>query len=199
MIKLLFLLSLLTLIACHKRTTMHPAPTPHARTVHLAWDASTTPSVSYNAYRSASTCAGATSFTKLNAAPITALTYDDLGVNAGTYCYHVKSYLQGAQPAESVASNQVEVAVSETQPSPPSNLTVTPAAVTLNLNQRQQFSAAIDGAATPAAWSINPAEGTIDAGGLYRAPSSIKGNNVKVQVTAHNEHGDGTAEITLRK
>ena len=176
-----------------------PVVTPHARTVHLAWDASTTPNVSYNAYRAASTCAGATSFTKLNASPITTLTYDDLGVNAGTYCYHVKSYLAGASPAESVASNQVEVAVSETQPNPPSNLTVTPATVTVNVGGRQQFVAMIDGASSPATWSINPPEGTIDAAGLYRAPSSIKGNNVKVQIYATNEHGTATAEVTLRK
>ena len=86
--------------------------------VSLAWTASTdaaaNPSLTYNVYRSPG-CSGA--FTKLNASPVTALTYTDTGLLAGTYCYQATSVLAGT---ESAPSNQaVAIVPAATSPATP--------------------------------------------------------------------------------
>lgn len=86
-----------------------------AHSVNLSWAASSDPSSSYNVYRG--TAAGAET-TLLNAAPITATTYDDTTPTAGTWFYAVKSVLNGV---ESVDSNEVTVSL---RPAPPTSLVV---------------------------------------------------------------------------
>jgi hypothetical protein len=172
-----------------------PNPTGSGRNVTLNWDASTTPDVTYNAYRFAGACATAGAATKPNASPITALTYTDLDVPVGTWCYWATSYLVASQSQESAPSNKAEVEII-TQPQPPQNLTITPATVTMQTGGTQQFAASLP----DATWSISPADmGTIDATGLYRAPASIKGNNVQVEIVAHSGVETATAAVTLRK
>lgn len=88
------------------------------RQVVLNWTASTTPGVSYNVYRGTGSCVPTLAFTKLNANPVTAVTYTDNNVAIGTYCYHVTAELAGL---ESVPSNSVGAPV---PPLAPSGLTV---------------------------------------------------------------------------
>ncbi len=53
-------------------------------------------------------------------------------------------------------------------------VSVAPQQATLTANQQQTFAATVTGASnTAVSWSINPAVGTIDAAGLYTAPSTI--------------------------
>ena len=193
------LLSVILLTGCHLRIMTPPVPGVHVggHSVHLTWVASTTPGVSYNVYRKAEACSGTAAFVKINPSPVTAVAYDDLNIADGVYCYHVTSYLASTIPPESAPSNLAEATVQP--PSPPTNLTVSPAAVTTNVGGRQQFLAMRGDTAVPAAWIIDPQEGTIDATGLYLAPASIKGNNIHVQVTARESASSATADITLRK
>jgi hypothetical protein len=193
--KYLIALMIAVLCACAKRTPV-PTPTPTAaRTVVLNWTASTTPGVSYNVYRATVVCASATTGTKLNSSPITALTYTDSNVTAGKYCYWATSFLQSAATQESVPSNKADVEIIE-QPAPPTNLQITPPAVTMLIGTSQQFAANLP----DAVWSINPSDiGAISATGLYTAPSSIKGNNVQVDVVAHSGVQTAVAVVTIRK
>lgn len=184
-------------ITRHRRK---PAPSPRAaRSVVLNWTASTTAGVDYFAYRATGTCAAAANFAKINTTTITGVTYTDANVADGTYCYYVTAHHPTAIPNESVASNKAEVVV-QSQPAPPTNLTVSPAAVTLMLNDKQQFTASRGTQPVAAAWSIDPADtGTISATGLYTAPAAIKGNNVGVQVLARESGDLASATVTLRK
>lgn len=186
---------MITLAGCHKTRNPSPPPTPRSgKTVAVTWTASVTPGVSYNVYRANHGCSDSSGFNKLNSVLITTTNYDDLNVAAGTYCYYATSYLQSADPSESEPSNKAEVII-QTQPVPPTNLTVTPSAVTLNLNEQQQFVASREGVT----WSLSPILGTISTTGLYVAPSSIQGNNIQVEVSAHDSEGIGRAIVTLRK
>lgn len=200
-LKTSLLLLMAALTGCLKHIPTNPTPTPHARTVTLNWNASTTPGVTYNAYRIAEPCPGSGTFTKINTAPISALTYDDLNVPTGTYCYYVTAYLASATPPESTGSNKAEAIVTDTQPNPPSGLSVNPVKVTLNLGTQQQFTAMRGAEPATVTWSINPPdEGSMNSvTGLYTTPSKIQGNNVRVQVLAQDAGGWGTADITLRK
>jgi hypothetical protein len=187
---------LLLLSACQKHIHVPtPTPTNSGRSVVLTWTASTTPGVSYNAYRATSTCAQATTGTKLNSTPITALTYTDPDVPVGTLCYWTTAFLTASATQESVPSNKAEVTII-TQPNPPQNLQVTPTAVTMQTGTTQLFRANLDGTT----WSISPPDiGVISSTGLYTAPASIKGNNIQVQVIARSGAQTATADITLRK
>ena len=90
-----------------------------------------------------------------------------------------------AQPA---ASANAAVIV---MPPPPVTVTISPTSVSLQLGQRQQFSAAVSGTANTAVnWLVNGAiggnatVGTITSNGLYTAPSSAPTGSVTV--TARN-------------
>jgi len=187
---LLLLLILLALCGCQKRIAVRST-----RSVDLTWTASATPGVTYNAYRQSGPCATPSTALKLNSSPITALSYTDPSVTAGTWCYWVTSYLTSAETQESAPSNKAEVTVI-IQPQPPQNLQVTPPAVTLQTGGTQQFTANLP----DALWSIDPADlGTISSTGLYTAPASIKGNNILVQVIARTGLQTAAAQITIRK
>ena len=78
-------------------------------------------------------------------------------------------------------------------------LDVSPATVTLNFSQTQQFSAVGGAASSGAAWSISPQLGTISATGLYTAPASVNAIQI-VTVTATSladSNISATATITL--
>ena len=194
------LLSTIALTACQKHYPVNPTPAPHARTVHVSWTASTTPNVSYNVYRQSAPCAASGTFAKINAGPISGTSYDDLNVPAGsTYCYYATAVCSTCSPSESAPSNKDEAQVQDVQPQPPTGLTVSPAAVTLKIGAQQQFAARRGTEPVAATWSVDPAEGSVSSTGLYRAPATIQGNNVRVQVLAQDGAGSGTAEITIRK
>jgi fibronectin type 3 domain-containing protein len=75
--------------------------------VHLRWQASVTPGVKYNVYRSSER---GKHFTKLNAKPVSELSYTDKDVQSGATYYYVTRSLN-KQGTESVDSNEVEVKV----------------------------------------------------------------------------------------
>ena len=191
-VAILFLL--LAGCAKHIHTPPTPTPTNSGRTVTLTWTASTTPGVSYNAYRFAGTCASSTTGTKLNSTPITALTYTDPDVPVGTLCYWTTAFLTASATQESVPSNKAEVTII-TQPNPPTNLQISPTAVTMQTGTTQLFRANLDGTT----WSISPEIGAISNTGLYTAPQSIQGNNVRVDIIARSGDQTATAQVTLRK
>jgi hypothetical protein len=80
--------------------------------VMLTWNASpdapANPTLTYNAYRLTGACSSTATFTKINTAPITALTFTDASVAPGAYCYYVTAALNGI---ESVPSNQAAAAI----------------------------------------------------------------------------------------
>jgi len=188
-------IAIMVLVVCAAGCRHRINPLGSGRTVTVTWDASTTQGVSYNVYRQPAACATSGAAAKLNASPLTVLTYTDSDVPVGTWCYWATSYLVAAETQESAPSNKAEVVIIP-QPSPPQNLQITPAAVTMQTGGTQQFAASLP----DASWSINPADlGTISSTGLYTAPASIKGNNVQVQVIASSGGQTASAGVTLRK
>ena len=87
-----------------------------AQDTKLSWDASTTPAVTYNVYHKPSACSSAGAFTKLNAAPVTVLTFTHVNAPVGVSCYAVRSEAGGL---ESANSNLLTVNL---PPAPPTNL-----------------------------------------------------------------------------
>jgi hypothetical protein len=79
--------------------------TTTSHSVSLSWGASTTPSVTYNLYRSVSSGAGYA----LVASALTALTYTDTTVVSGTTYYYVVTAFDGTN--ESAYSNQATAAI----------------------------------------------------------------------------------------
>jgi hypothetical protein len=86
-----------------------------AQTVHsntIKWAASTGTVSGYNVYRFAGTCAGTplTSFTKLTATPISALTFTDSGmVDGAVNCYYVTAVGTDAAKTESQSSGTLQL------------------------------------------------------------------------------------------
>lgn len=84
-----------------------PACAQAAHQAVLKWgaspDAAANPALGYNVYRLAGACSasGTAGFSKVNAAPITALTFTDSGLGVGPVCYYVTSTLNGAESAPS--------------------------------------------------------------------------------------------------
>lgn len=97
-------------------------PTSFAQhSVTLTWvasaDAAANPSLTYNIFRSVSTCAAATTFAQINTAAITTTTFTDTSVSVGnTYCYEATAVLNGVQSADSNTAQAVIL------PAPPSSL-----------------------------------------------------------------------------
>ena len=88
--------------------------------VSLSWDASATPGVSYNLYRTKTAAGCATAgpgCIKVNTAPISALTFSDTVAASGRWFYVVRAV--DVDGVESVNSNELAVIL---PPSPPSNL-----------------------------------------------------------------------------
>jgi hypothetical protein len=86
--------------------------------IDLAWAASSTTTnlAGYNLYRS-----GGAGYTKLNAAPLTALTYSDTAtVDGTTYTYKVRAVSSGTPVLESVDSTTVTAVADATSPGRPS-------------------------------------------------------------------------------
>lgn len=77
------------------------AQTP-TRTVTLTWEDTRNPTgTTYNVYRASGACSVAPDFAKVNAAPITAKTYDQTGVVPGKYCYVVRAEYDGMESGDS--------------------------------------------------------------------------------------------------
>ncbi len=77
-----------------------------AQTTHSAvlnWtassDAAANPTLGYNVYRLSASCpkTGTSGFTKLNTAPVTALTYTDTPLPIGNVCYCILATLNGIE------------------------------------------------------------------------------------------------------
>jgi hypothetical protein len=75
-----------------------------SHSVSLSWTASTDSGVSYNLYRLAGACptSGTTGFVKINASPISGLTYSDTRIGPGDYCYYATATLNGAESVPSI-------------------------------------------------------------------------------------------------
>lgn len=90
------------------------AVSAQAQTVHsntFAWTASTGTVAGYNVYRFAGSCVGTplSSFTKLSAAPQTALTFTDSGMADGAVnCYYVTAVGTDANKTESQSSGTLQ-------------------------------------------------------------------------------------------
>lgn len=69
-------------------------------------DAAANPTLGYNVYRFQGTCPTGTTptFVKVNAAPITALTYTDSGLALGNVCYYVTAVLNGVESVPSASA-----------------------------------------------------------------------------------------------
>jgi fibronectin type 3 domain-containing protein len=97
------------------------AQTPATKTVTVTWQEAT-PNVTFNVYRWNS---GQNGFIKLNAAPVTTLTYNDATAVLGTaYSYKVSAVNSAGESAQ---STEADITVSQpiTVPAVPTNLKVT--------------------------------------------------------------------------
>jgi hypothetical protein len=83
-------------------------PPPPSHSVTLSWTASTTPSVSYNVYRS--TASGGPYSSKLTGSPIAGLSYVDNAVVAGQTYYYVATAVDGSGN-ESAPSTQAAATI----------------------------------------------------------------------------------------
>jgi uncharacterized protein (TIGR03437 family) len=100
-----------------------------------------------------------------------------------------------ARASDGTVSNSVSI----TLVPPTVVVQVTPATATLSGGQTVRFTATVNASQSGVTWSISPQAGTIDASGLYTAPSSISATQ-KVTVTATSildATASGTATITL--
>ncbi len=68
-------------------------------------------------------------------------------------------------------------------PSRPTSISITPTRITLGPNQRQQFTATVQGGSASLHWSLNPMVGSISPSGLYTPPSAAS-DGQEVVVTA---------------
>jgi hypothetical protein len=93
------------------------AQTTHS--VSLNWGASSTPSVTYNVYRSTASGSG---YSQINVSPVAGLTFTDSQVTNGTTYFYVVRSFDGT--SESVNSNQATAVIPQA-PQPPGTLTVT--------------------------------------------------------------------------
>jgi hypothetical protein len=83
---------------------------------------------------------------------------------------------------------------------PPISVSVSPGSTTLGANQQQSFTATVQNSSNQAVtWSLNPNTGTITAGGLYTAPSSITSNQTVTltATTVATPSAQASATITL--
>ena len=85
------------------------------------------------------------------------------------------------------------------QPSAVSTVTVTPRSQTLGASGTLPFSAFVTGSKLGVTWSISPQVGTINAAGLYTAPSVVASSqDVTVTATLSDNSASGTATVTLQ-
>lgn len=93
------------------------------RKVTLTWQHPAT-DVTYNVYRAPGGCTGTPAFSKINTAPVTAKSYEDMGLDAGVYCYTVRASREGV---ESVNSNLAGATVAPPviTPDAPTGLNIT--------------------------------------------------------------------------
>lgn len=93
-----------------------------AQTVHnvklTITDTTNPPGTTYNIYRGSAACSTNPTLTLLNTAPVTALTYTDTAVPAGTYCYAATAVGPGGESAKSPEAPAVILA-------PPNSVTIT--------------------------------------------------------------------------
>jgi hypothetical protein len=79
-------------------------------------------------------------------------------------------------------------------------VTVSPATVSLNSLQRQQFTAAVTNTTnTAVTWSLNPNVGSISSGGMYTPPSLIvtRRTVTVIATSAADPTKNGTATVAL--
>lgn len=115
--RLVFVASMLLLV-----TGVHAQS---AHSVQLTYgassDAGSNPSLTYNVYRATSACTSTPTFAKINASPVTGLSFSDPNVSVGnTYCYQVTAVLNGLESAPSNSASAVIL------PSSPQTLVATP-------------------------------------------------------------------------
>lgn len=87
-------------------------------TFNASTDAQLNPSLTYNIYRSSGDCSNTLGLTKIGS--VATLSFDDIGVAPGTYCYTARSFLNGA---ESVNAN---LALTVIVPAAPSGVKTQP-------------------------------------------------------------------------
>ncbi len=87
--------------------TPTPTPTPVSHTVHLSWNASSSPVAGYHIYRSQSANSG---FQLITGALVSATDYDDATVESGTTYYYAVTAVTHSG-AESSYSNEATAAV----------------------------------------------------------------------------------------
>lgn len=85
--------------------------------------------------------------------------------------------------ATSVADPTKSASATVTLQAPPTVVTINPTMTTLSANQATQFSATVTGPSnTAVTWSVNPAIGTLNASGLYTAPTAVASNQTLIVV-----------------
>lgn len=102
------------MIAALMLMSLMPAANLYAagtHTVTLTWAASTDGGL-YSIYRAAGNCGAAAAF-NFSVTGISALTYQDLNMGPGAYCYQVTTVVNGA---ESVPSNQASAVILPASP-----------------------------------------------------------------------------------
>ena len=96
----------MSVCSCFLGILQASAQTAHSATLTWSAPSDATTGSTYNIYRATGACPtsglGTLTFAKVNAAPITALTYVDSGLTVGTYCYYAT---QVQSSTESLPSN----------------------------------------------------------------------------------------------
>lgn len=88
-------------IALALASTGH-AQTPLSHFVQVAWTDPNNPTgTTYNVYRANGACSSTSTFTIVNTAPITGLTFQDNSVTVGTFCYQVTAVVNSLESGPS--------------------------------------------------------------------------------------------------
>jgi len=143
-------------------------------TVALTWDASTSQVAGYDVFRG--TVSGGP-YTQLNASLVSRTSYTDSTVQNGQTYYYVTTAVSSSG-MQSRFSNQ-SVAVIPNPTPPPVTTAIAPTSVTLASAAQEQFTASVTGT-TNTAVSWTATSGTINATGLFTAPTVAAATNVVV-------------------
>jgi len=112
-----------------------------------------------------------------------------LSTSGATAVYTAPSNIVQAQAVEVLATSMADgskVGKAILKLVPVVAVAVSPATVTLEAGQAQQFTASVTGTTnTAVVWSVNPAVGTVSSSGLYTAPANVTADQ-EVTITAQS-------------
>lgn len=175
-------LTFLTFLVLAVALALVPAASAQTHDVALSWTASVSTGVTgYNVYRAPCTgtitggvCSADGAFAKLTTTLVSGTTYTDSTVAAGnSYDYYVTAVCATCNPQESAPSNKVAPTIPGNQPLPPTNVTITSVALTIQKGKFYFAANWADGANAQTQFTLTDANGNVVQNGTRLSPTGI--------------------------